>query len=615
MSELSREWGAFQPLAWIATTPINQKRFLPLAQASQGILWSSPHLQPHAHACIYTQSLREHLAHIWSQNRAIILGLTLGAVVRLIAPLLRDKYADPIVLCIPEAGEYVITVCGGHQHQGDTLCQLIANLLGMQAVITDAATAHAMPGVDTWGSTWGWQKGAGNWTEMAGAILRDEPVQIIQESGTTLWRQTIREKSNFICREQPDLPGKNIWITHREIRPLSHPSVIWHPRVLWVGIGCERGTSSEKIDQAIQRVFAQHQLSLKSIAGIASLDMKQDEMGLITLTQSQGWPLVTFSAAQLRTIPVPNPSAIVAQTVGTASVAEASAICAAQGELIVPKQVLGPVTVAVALAPREWLNRSGHIDLVGIGPGDSAHLTPAARNAITQADVVIGYTLYLQLLDSIQRPGQIWEPYPIGAETERAQRAIDLAHWGLRVAVVSSGDCGIYGMAGVVIELLQKQGHTQLQSRVHLIPGISALQAAASRVGVPLMQDFCAISLSDLHVPWEVISQRLTHAAQGDWVTVFYNPCSRQRTWQLPAAQTIFLQYRHPKTPVAIVRQAYRHDEQIWLDDLEHFRQNPIDMFCTIIIGNSRTYRSAYGLITPRHYPPESPHSARQTRN
>lgn len=608
-------WTEFQPIAWIATTPTSQARFMSLAESSQGTLWCSPHLEVHPNCQIYNHSLREHLTTIWSEQQAIILGLTLGAVVRLIAPLLGDKYRDPIVLCIPESGEYGITVCGGHQQQGDKLCQYIANLLGIQAVITDAASAHRVPGVDTWGIPWNWQRGAGAWTEVASAIIRDEPAQIIQESGNTLWQQMVRPKTNLFFTNKPDYDTRNIWITHRDIAKSNNYDAIWHPRILWVGIGCERGTSETQIYQAIQTVFNTYELSLKSIAGIASLDIKQDEIGLVNLTQSQGWAFITFPATTLREISVPNPSPVVAQTVGTASVAEASAIQASQGNLLVPKQILGPVTVAVALSPQEWLGRRGQLYLVGMGPGDSSHLTPAARNAITQANVVIGYTLYLQLLDSIKRPGQIWEPYPIGAESQRAQRAIDLARWGLTVAVVSSGDCGIYGMGGVVIELLQKQANFSQEFNLHIIPGISALQSAASRVGVPLMQDFCAISLSDLHVPWEVIVQRVTHAAQGDFVTIFYNPYSRQRTWQLPAAQAIFLQYRDPKTPVAIVRQAYRQGEQIWYNTLKDFTQTTIDMFCTIIIGNSRTYLSDYGLITPRNYPPVSPHFDPQNQN
>ncbi|APB35333.1 precorrin-3B C17-methyltransferase [Gloeomargarita lithophora Alchichica-D10] len=608
-------WTEFQPIAWIATTPTSQMRLLPLAQSSQGVLWCSPHLKSHPHCQIYAPSLREHLSIIWPHQRAIVFGLTLGAVVRLIAPLLTDKQQDPTILCIPESGEYVITVCGGHQQQGDKLSQSIAHLLGIKSVITDAATAHDIPGVDTWGMPWNWQKGAGNWTGIASAIIRDEPIHIMQESGTTLWRQMIMQKSNLIFLQEPDLQTKTIWITHREITSPDQQIVTWHPRVLWVGIGCERGTSQEQIDSAVKTVFATHQLSLKSIAGIASLDIKKDEIGLVNLTQAQGWPFLTFSAATLSQISVPNPSKIVAQTVGTASVAEASALQASQGTLLVPKTILSPVTIAVALAPQEWLNRPGQLYLVGIGPGDLAQLTPAARQAITQADVVIGYHLYLQLLDTIKRPAQIWEPYPIGQETQRAQRAIELAHWGLNVAVVSSGDCGIYGMAGVVIELLQKQDSVKTKLDIKIFPGISALQSAASRVGVPLMQDFCAISLSDLHVPWDVIAQRVTHAAQGDFVTIFYNPCSQQRTWQLPTAQAIFLQYRDPQTPVAIVRQAYRQDEQIWRDTLANFTQNSLDMFCTIIIGNSRTYWSEYGLITPRNYPPKSPHFDPQSQN
>ena len=615
---------AFQPLAWIATTPTSQARLLPLAQRSQSILWCSPHLDGHPPCQPYPQPLREHVRTLWPHHRAIIFGLTLGAVVRLIAPLLTDKHRDPIIICIPESGEYVISVCGGHQHQGNQLCAWIAAELGIPAVITDAASAHDMAGVDTWGIPWGWQKGKGDWTAVASAVLREEPIAIIQECGSTLWRHLIAQKSHFIVMDQrhpqgtpaaaaPDsLPQYQIWITHREPAPSHAPTVTWHPRVLWVGVGCARGTAASQIHTAIQSVFAAHRLSLQAIAGIASADIKKDEPGLVQLAQSQGWPLVTFPVATLRHVPVPNPSPVVAQAVGTPSVAEASALQASQGHLLVPKQVVADVTIAVALAPQEWSDRPGCIALVGIGPGDLTQLTPAARQAIIQADVVIGYQLYLHLIDTIKQAHQWWEPYPIGAETQRAQRAIDLAQRGLKVAVVSSGDCGIYGMAGVVMELLHRQ---KQPIPVDIIPGISALQAAASRVGVPLMQDFCVLSLSDLHVSWDVIARRLIHAAQGDFVTVIYNPCSARRTWQLPAAQAIFLQYRDPQTPVAIVRQAYRPEEQIWREHLASFTQRPIDMFCTVIIGNSRSYWSEYGFITPRRDLPEPPHSVPQNQN
>ncbi|MCS7292055.1 MAG: precorrin-3B C(17)-methyltransferase [Gloeomargarita sp. SKYBB_i_bin120] len=607
-------WDAFQPIAWVATTPVNQTRFLTLARHFGGTIWCSPQLATHPDCHAYGTSLRDHLQYLWADHRTLVLGLTLGAVVRLIAPLLTDKQRDPLVLCIPESGQYVITVCGGHQRQGDWLCQAIASWLNAQAIITDASSAQGLPGVDTWGHPWGWRKGAGDWTALAGALIRGEPVQVVQEAGQTLWRQALPPQAPLLWTDSPDAHRPQIWITHRQVNP-TVPHAIWHPRVLWVGVGCARGTPAWVIQQAIAQVFAEHALALDAIAGLASIDIKQDEAGLVALCQNQGWPLRTFPADQLRAVAVPNPSPVVAQAVGTPSVAEAAAVQAAQGPLLVPKQVLDNVTVAVALAPQEFLDRQGYLYLVGAGPGDLSQLTPAARCALAHADVVIGYRLYLELLAPLKRPGQIWEAYGIGQETERAQRAIDLATWGLTVAVVSSGDSGIYGMAGVVLELLHHQQHQPLRNRVQIVPGISALQAVASRVGVPLMQDFCAISLSDLHVPWETIAHRLTQAAQGDWVTVLYNPCSSQRTWQLPAAQAIFLQHRDPKTPVAVVRQAYRSDEQIWRSDLAHFTQLPVDMFCTVIIGNRRSYWSDYGLITPRREPPEPPHFAPQTQN
>ncbi|HEY9658636.1 MAG TPA: precorrin-3B C(17)-methyltransferase, partial [Allocoleopsis sp.] len=235
-------------------------------------------------------------------------------------------------------------------------------------------------------------------------------------------------------------------------------------------------------------------------------------------------------------------------------------------------------------------------------PGELAQITPAAQTAINQADVVIGYSLYLDLIQSLLRPGQIVEASPITQERQRAERAIDLAQWGLTVAVVSSGDCGIYGMAGLVLEQLRSIGWDGKTPKVQVFPGISALQASASRVGAPLMHDFCAISLSDLLTPWQVIEKRLTAAAAADFITALYNPRSQSRTQQIAQAQQIFLQHRNPETPVAIVHSAYRPDEQITLTNLAQMLDSPIDMLTTVIIGNSSTRTYADWMITPRGY-------------
>jgi cobalt-precorrin 5A hydrolase/precorrin-3B C17-methyltransferase len=426
------------------------------------------------------------------------------------------------------------------------------------------------------------------------------------------------------------MPKAKIWIssTQRQFSPESDfPEVQWHPRVLWVGIGCERGTSRELIETAIEQVCQQHHLAESAIAGIATIDIKADEVGLIKLCRDRNWPLCIFPADILRGVNVPNPSAVVDKEVGTPSVAEAAAIVGAgfmpalsdgvghpQGghplrvPLRVAKQIFklegqpGAVTVAIAQSEREYTGRIGQLLLVGTGPGQLDQITPAAQTAISRADVVIGYSLYIDLITPLLRPAQIVEALPITQERKRAERAIELAQWGLTVAVVSSGDCGIYGMAGLVLEELRAKGWDGKVPGVQVFPGITALQSAASRVGAPLMHDFCAISLSDLLTPWEVIEKRLIAAAQADFVTALYNPRSRTRTEQIATARAIFLKYRKPMTPVALVRSAYRQEEQITLTTLEKLLDAPIDMLTTVLIGNESTGTHGDWMITPRGY-------------
>ena len=194
------------------------------------------------------------------------------------------------------------------------------------------------------------------------------------------------------------------------------------------------------------------------------------------------------------------------------------------------------------------------------------------------------------------------EPWPITQERQRAERAIDLARWGLSVAVVSSGDCGIYGMAGLVLEQLQATGWDGKTPAVEVFPGISALQAAAARVGAPLMHDFCAISLSDLLTPWEMIVKRLEAAAQADFVIALYNPKSTTRTHQIETAHRILMAHRSPETPVAVVKSVYRPDQEIHLVPLADLLSAPIDMMTVVLLGNASTRQHQDWLITPRGY-------------
>jgi cobalt-precorrin 5A hydrolase / precorrin-3B C17-methyltransferase len=580
-------------------------------------------------------NLKSHLANIWPKYDGFVFCLAIGAVVRLIAPLLQNKATDPAVVVVDEAGKFAISLCGGHLGGGDRLTREIAAQLGAEAVITNASENLQLPAIDTLGEPLGWQRGSGDWNGVAGAIARQEPIQIIQEIGSTLWQTALPSDHPFqfgFLESNENISANSlkakVWISHAQRQFSSDvdiPNVQWHPRVLWLGIGCERGTPRALIEHAIQQTLQANHLAEAAIAGIATIDIKADEVGLLEICQSHNLPLRYFSSESLRSITVPNPSAVVAAEVGTPSVAEAAAILAAQMQdidnlsglrsnsdlssyLLVPKQIFrqselsGAVTVAIAISQTELTGRQGKLLLVGIGPGALDQITPAARAALTQADVIVGYHLYAQAIAPLRHPGQIVETSPITQERQRAKRAVELAQWGLSVAVISSGDCGIYGMAGLVMEDLETQAWDGITPSVEIYPGITALQAAAARVGTPLMHDFCAISLSDLLTPLEIIEKRLIAAAQADFVAALYNPRSATRTAPMAIAHRIFLEHRRPDTPVALVRSAYRPDEQITLTILGDLDINQIDMFTTVLIGNATTRFYQGKLITPRAY-------------
>lgn len=625
----------FQPIAFLGVTSDSISLLQNIQNITDGVVYCPEKLKQDRTNSIqtYSNSLTEHLATVWDRYNALIFCLAAGAVTRTIAPLLKDKANDPAIIVIDVNAKFVISLCGGHQSNGDLLTTLIAQQLSATPIITGASNSLDLPAIDNIGKPFGWQKGSGNWTAVMAAIANNETIEVLQDAGSDLWINSLPQNHSLVIKNlkqdnnnqlensnnKEDFKGR-IWISASE-RNLDNnetlPKVQWHPRVLWVGIGCERGTAVQLIKDAIINTFKQYHLSRKAIAGIATIDIKADEVGLLQLCQELGLPLKTFDADTLKQIAVPTPSQVVEQEVGTPSVAEAAAIFGGMSanspdnyqncQLLVKKQIFkqedrGAVTVAIAQADIEYTGRIGKLYLIGTGPGSLEQITPAAKVAITEADVVIGYTLYIDLIKPLLRSSQIIEALPITQERARGERAITLAQWGLTVAVVSSGDCGIYGMAGLVLEQLKSDEWNGKVPQVQVFPGISAIQAVASRVGAPLMHDFCAISLSDLLTPWDVILKRIEAAAQGDFVTVFYNPKSQKRTEQIVKAQEIFLQHRDKDTPVAIVKSVYRQDEQIMITTLEKMLEISIDMLTTVIIGNSNTFEYNNWIITPRGY-------------
>ncbi|MBE9196580.1 precorrin-3B C(17)-methyltransferase [Synechocystis sp. LEGE 06083] len=608
----------FHPLTAIAVTPQAVKLLLPVAETLTGKLLLSESLAEELNLGgnpaveTYDHSLAMAIEERWSTHKALIFSLATGAVVRLIAPLLHDKQTDPAVVVVDAMGTSVISLLSGHQGGGDRLAEIVAEQLQGKAILTGGANGLGQIAVDCLGIPFGWRRGTGDWTAVSAALASQKPVAVQQTAGSTLWQGYLPPGHGFNF-SGTEATAATLAITVQDNLPehQGHPMAQWHPRLLWVGIGCVRGTDLALLEKALLEVLARENFSPLAIAGLASVHLKADEVGMQQLAQKYDLPFVTFSAKQLAAQSVPNPSAVVNQEVGTPSVAEAAALTATQvygegGKLIVEKVIVKQdqqaVTVAIAQGKREYIGKPGQLWLVGTGPGELSQISPAARTAIREADVLIGYGLYLDLIDPLRRPGQICETFPLTQERQRCQRAIELAQWGLTVAVLSSGDCGIYGMAGLVLEELEKVGWDGQTPGVEVFPGISAFQAAAARLGAPLMHDFCAISLSDLLTPREKILQRLTAAAQADFVTALYNPKSQKRTVLIEQAQAIFLQWRSPDTPVALVRSVYRRDETIVRTTLAEMLNFPIDMLTVVLIGNSNTYNYHDYLITPRGY-------------
>lgn len=248
------------------------------------------------------------------------------------------------------------------------------------------------------------------------------------------------------------------------------------------------------------------------------------------------------------------------------------------------------------------MEKKGKLLIIGFGPGAFEHITERARKAIEESDAVIGYNTYVDLIRGLLTEQEIVRT-GMTEEVSRAQEAVRQAEMGKKVAVISSGDAGVYGMAGLVYEvLIEKQWNPKSGVDVEIIPGISAINSCASLLGAPIMHDACTISLSDHLTPWEMIARRVEAAAASDFVMALYNPRSGRRTRQIVETQRILLKYRSPDTPVGLVKSAYREREQVVLTTLGQMLEHDIGMLTTVIIGNSATFVYYGRMVTPRGY-------------
>ncbi len=549
-----------------------------------------------------------HIRMLFSAGHPIIGVCASGILIRALAPLLSDKRAEPPVLAVSEDGNSVVPLLGGH-HGANDLARRIADLLkGHAAVTTAGDTAH---GIALDAPPRGWK------------IANPEdakPVMAELLSGASV---RIEGKADWL--EQSTLSASDeaaitLAVTEKQ-EPGSPTRLVFHPQTHVVGVGCARGCDAQELIGLVETALTEANIAKGSVACVASLDLKADEPAMAALAKHLGVPFRVFAAAQLEqeTPRLKNPSDVVFEEVGCHGVSEGAALAGvgADGALVVEKQKTANATVAVARAPQpvdpDLVGRArGHLSVIGIGPGQDAWRTPEATRLLAEADEVVGYSLYLDIVSSHIK-GKTRHDFPLGKEEDRVRFALERAGEGRNVALVSSGDAGIYAMGALVYELLDREtdngGVSDAAKRVSLInaPGISALQAASARIGAPLGHDFCAISLSDLLTPWEAIEKRLKAAAEGDFVVAFYNPVSKRRRSQLATAREILLTHRPADTPVVLGVNLGRPEEEVRVTTLGALTVDEVDMLTTVLVGSSNSRAVLRGdgkpfVYTPRGY-------------
>ncbi|GGB48323.1 precorrin-3B C(17)-methyltransferase [Roseibium aquae] len=549
-----------------------------------------------------------HIRSLWSDGHPVIGICASGILIRALAPLLTDKHAEAPVLAVSEDGASVVPLLGGHYGANDLARTIAGHLEGHAAITTAGDTAFGLA-LDR---------------PPAGYRLANpkdaKPVMAALLSGAS-----VRIDGDAPWLTESDLPRASdaaltLTVTDKAMAG-SENQLVYHPKTLAVGVGCARGCDPQELIDLLETQLAASGLSKGAVACVTSLDLKADEVAMNALAHHLAVPFRVFSADRLEaeTPRLKNPSEVVFGEVGCHGVSEGSALAAAgpDGVLAVEKHKTANATVAIARAPSPIdaaaVGRArGHLSVIGIGPGADDWRTPEATRLLAAAEDVVGYSLYLDIV-APHITGKTHHNFPLGAEEDRVRFALEEAGKGKNVALISSGDAGIYAMGALVFELLDRDpdngGVSDAARRITVTnaPGISALQAASARIGAPLGHDFCAISLSDLLTPWEAIEKRLHAAAEGDFVIAFYNPVSMRRRTQLATAREILLKHRPADTPVVLGVNLGRPEEVMRVTTLDALTVDEVDMLTTVLVGssNSRAVQKSDGstfVYTPRGY-------------
>jgi len=555
-----------------------------------------------ARADVFFPDALEHIRTLFASGIPIVGVCASGILIRAVAPLLTDKHAEPPVLSISDDGAVVVPLLGGHRG-ANRMARQIAETLEANAAITTAGDTALGVALDE--PPPGYRlANPSDARKMMAALL----------SGASL-RQTGERLFNL-----PDTANGTLEIRVSEAPAKgSEKRLVYHPKQFALGVGCARGASPDELWQLVQRVLSDAGIAPGAVASVNTLDLKADEPAVNALAHRLGIPLRLFSAGELAREEgrLANPSEVVRAEVGCPGVAEGAALAAAgnKGVLAVEKCRNASCTAALARAPEPIVTHAGRargrLAVVGIGPGQAAWRTPEASRLIAEADELVGYGLYIDLLGP-PVAGKPRRDFPLGGEEARCRYALEEAGKGRNIALVCSGDAGIYAMGALVFELLDRTpenagvSDAARRSEVIVAPGISALQAAAARAGAPLGHDFCAISLSDLLTPREDIIRRLHAAAEGDFVIAFYNPVSRRRRSLLTEARDILLAHRPANTPVLLASSLGRPEENLLYRQLADLQVDEVDMLTLVLVGSSRSRLASLGegprMFTPRGY-------------
>ena len=543
----------------------------------------------------------EHVRMLFQAGHPVVGVCAAGILVRAVAPVLADKRSEPPVIAIPDDGSTVIPLLGGH-HGANRFAKEIAQALGSHAAITTAGDVSL------------------------GIALDEPPIG---------WRLKNPEDAKPVMMamlngQKPIIEGENIWgleagdgpvklVTSEAPVQTGETVLAYHPQRFALGLGCARGCGVEEIWALVQESLLAANIAPEAIACVASLDLKADEPAMIETAKRLGVPYRVFTAAELEgeASRLENPSEVVFAEVGCHGVSEAAALAMAgpDGVLAVEKRKTLNATCAIARAPAPIVGLKGRargkLSIVSIGPGQHSWRTPEASGLIAQAEELIGYGLYIDLLGPLAA-GKKRSDFPLGGEEDRCRYALEQAGKGKSVALICSGDAGIYAMGALVYELLDRgpeaMGVSDAAKRVEVVstPGVSALQGAAARAGAPLGHDFCAISLSDLLTPREDILKRLKAAAEGDFVIAFYNPVSKRRRTLLAEARDILLGHRPKETPVMLASNLGRPSEAVRYVRLDELRVDDVDMLTVVLVGSRHSKLAMLGegarMYTPRGY-------------